>query len=368
MTLSKRTKTTLVAAVALSLVGAVASAQNLRVTGVTTTANVVVASADNNGLYGVTLARTNEAGRYHRWAWWHFSAANSTSGQDSLQLYEYQTDSSARDCGGNAADGAMCNPRLTIAKGGNVGIGLSNAVYPLDVAGDVRANWFRSQGQYGWYNQTYGGGWFMTDTYWVRSYADKGVWAGAGPLGSNGGLTLGFSGATPPVAGGAIVAGTVGIGTAAPNPYYKLEVKGPVAAAGSEIIFSDTAHSHSGVGNGTGFAAIENAGAPYNALMILGRAGASGRVVNIYDHMTVSGNSTLIGNAQVGGNLQVTGTLKATGGVSFYWCPGVSVRTGIETVRTYCGSFSLSSTCPYTSSSGTSATVTCSLVGRLLNP
>jgi len=36
-------------------------------------------------------------------------------------------------------------------------------------------NWFRSHGSTGWYNQTYGGGWYMTDSTWVRAYNGKGI-------------------------------------------------------------------------------------------------------------------------------------------------------------------------------------------------
>ena len=39
-------------------------------------------------------------------------------------------------------------------------------------------NWFRSTGATGWYNDTYGGGMYMNDTTWVRSYANKGIHAG----------------------------------------------------------------------------------------------------------------------------------------------------------------------------------------------
>ncbi len=35
------------------------------------------------------------------------------------------------------------------------------------------SNWFRSSGQTGWYNGTYGGGIYMTDTTYVRTYASK---------------------------------------------------------------------------------------------------------------------------------------------------------------------------------------------------
>lgn len=38
-------------------------------------------------------------------------------------------------------------------------------------------NWFRSEGNTGWYNQTYGGGWCMEDTTWIRTKNNKGVLA-----------------------------------------------------------------------------------------------------------------------------------------------------------------------------------------------
>ena len=34
-------------------------------------------------------------------------------------------------------------------------------------------NWFRSQGASGWYSETYGGGIYMTDTSWIRTYGGK---------------------------------------------------------------------------------------------------------------------------------------------------------------------------------------------------
>jgi len=38
------------------------------------------------------------------------------------------------------------------------------------------ANWFRSQGNTGWYSQTYGGGWYMTDSTWIRAYGNKNIY------------------------------------------------------------------------------------------------------------------------------------------------------------------------------------------------
>jgi len=37
-------------------------------------------------------------------------------------------------------------------------------------------NWFRSQGNTGWYSESYGGGWFMQDTSWIRAYNNKGIY------------------------------------------------------------------------------------------------------------------------------------------------------------------------------------------------
>ena len=72
---------------------------------------------------------------------------------------------------------------------GNVAIGLTSASYKLHVNGNiytpnyVRANtmytdnWFRSEGNTGWYSQTYGGGWYMQDASYIRTYGSKAVHA-----------------------------------------------------------------------------------------------------------------------------------------------------------------------------------------------
>ena len=36
-------------------------------------------------------------------------------------------------------------------------------------------DWFRTYGSAGWYSQSYGGGWYMTDTTWVRAYNGKSI-------------------------------------------------------------------------------------------------------------------------------------------------------------------------------------------------
>ena len=40
-------------------------------------------------------------------------------------------------------------------------------------------DWFRSRGQTGWYNETYCGGWYMTDSTWIRVFNNKSVYTPA---------------------------------------------------------------------------------------------------------------------------------------------------------------------------------------------
>ena len=55
----------------------------------------------------------------------------------------------------------------------NGGLALGNASYYF--AGLYSSTWLRTSGTTGWYSQTYGGGWQMTDTTWVRTYNSKGM-------------------------------------------------------------------------------------------------------------------------------------------------------------------------------------------------
>lgn len=52
---------------------------------------------------------------------------------------------------------------------------LLNSSGNLTVSSVYADSWFRSTGETGWYSQTYGGGWYMTDTSWIRAYNGKHV-------------------------------------------------------------------------------------------------------------------------------------------------------------------------------------------------
>ena len=70
---------------------------------------------------------------------------------------------------GHTANIKMCGT------GGNVIIGANDVPsYQLDVRGSVIASsWLRTRGNSGWYSESYGGGIYMTDTSWIRTYGGK---------------------------------------------------------------------------------------------------------------------------------------------------------------------------------------------------
>ncbi|MFK0730891.1 MAG: tail fiber domain-containing protein [Gloeotrichia echinulata HAB0833] len=117
--------------------------------------------------------------------------------------------------------------------------------------------------------------------------------------------------------------GNIGIGTS--QPQGKLDIQGDIRAGNSDIYFTKTDHNHTGTGNTTGYAAIENA-ADHNALMILGRAGTSkGRYVKLWDYLQVNGGMEITGNVGIGKTnpwaaLDVNGSIFISGGngLQFY--------------------------------------------------
>jgi hypothetical protein len=71
-------------------------------------------------------------------------------------------------------------------------------------------------------------------------------------------------------------------------------VDGDLLAGGSDVYFTKTNHSHVGFGNAAGYAAIENDGGVFNALMILGRTVTTNplsRVVKMWDHFEMNGDA-----------------------------------------------------------------------------
>jgi hypothetical protein len=57
---------------------------------------------------------------------------------------------------------------------------------------DADGGWIRTYGATGWYNQTYGGGWNMSDTTYLRAFGDKYVYTG-GKIRADAGFCIGGS-------------------------------------------------------------------------------------------------------------------------------------------------------------------------------
>ena len=62
---------------------------------------------------------------------------------------------------------------------GKLKIGTSTNSYALNCASFKCDSWVRSTGATGWYNDTYGGGWYMTDNTYIRNYGSKQLYLNA---------------------------------------------------------------------------------------------------------------------------------------------------------------------------------------------
>ena len=88
---------------------------------------------------------------------------------------------------------------------------------------DGNGGWHRTYGDSGWYNETYKGGIYMTDNIWIRVYNNKAFYS-SNTIRTDGELHVGESGNRMIVKGN----GNVGIGSF--NPDEKLTVKGKIHA------------------------------------------------------------------------------------------------------------------------------------------
>lgn len=195
-------------------------------------------------------------------------------------------------------------PRLFINQNtGNVGIGTRTPNAKLEVSGDLLVTGTQDFGRQtrqmvNLWDTNYGIG-VQNSTQYYRT--DKNfAWYKGGSHNHN---ELHPGGGTAQMV---IKDGQVGIGK--PNPADKLDVDGNIRLSGamycgnSDLYFTKTNHNHTGTGNTSGHAAIENA-ASHGALMILGRAGTDkGRYVRLWDYLQVNGSMDVTGSLGIGGS------------------------------------------------------------------
>ena len=116
-----------------------------------------------------------------------------------------------RGNGTGFSNGTTANIRMCL-NGGRVMVGTTTSSYALNAASFICDSWVRTKGTAGWYSETYGGGWYMTDSSWVRTYNNKGIYAGTATIRTDGSIQVGDGGSKFIVN----ASGNVGIGVTSP--------------------------------------------------------------------------------------------------------------------------------------------------------
>lgn len=126
------------------------------------------------------------------------------------------------------------------------------------------SNWFRSTGSTGWCSESYGGGWYMADSTWIRTYGSKSVYQNTGQIRTDGYL---------------VTKGGITVGATSPNNNtYKSHVTGNSWSSG--YIRAGAGFYHDSV-NSNSYVLL--AGGSYKSLadFAKGNAGASNRGVYV---------------------------------------------------------------------------------------
>lgn len=125
------------------------------------------------------------------------------------------------------------------------------------------SNWFRSTGSTGWCSQTYGGGWYMSDSTWIRTFGSKSVYQDTGQIRTDGYL----------VTNRGLTAGA----TSPNNGTYKLHVTG--ASWSSGLIRAGGGFYHNSV-NSNSYVLL--AGGSYKGLGDFAKGNAGSATKGVY--------------------------------------------------------------------------------------
>ena len=185
------------------------------------------------------------------------------------------------------------------------------------------SNWFRSTGSTGWCSQTYGGGWYMSDSTWIRTYGSKSVYQGTGQIRTDGYL----------VTNGGLTAGA----TSPNNGTYKLHVTG--ASWSSGLIRAGGGFYHNSV-NSNSYVLL--AGGSYKGLgdFAKGNAGSATKGVYVTGGTVTAMTYSLSSNLNSGTSGKLAYYSSATTVAAYSSSVGASNRgvymnAGVPTVMAY---------------------------------
>lgn len=172
-----------------------------------------------------------------------------------------------------------------------------NASGRVTCADVYSSSWLRTVGQTGWYSESYGGGWYMTDSTWLRAYNNKQIYTGstsvdaihtAGGINASGRI---YAGGYMQAGGGFNCAGVLNSGGASGFNVYA-DFHGNGQHGGIEIAASDNVF---GIG-------VHSNDHMYWWWTNSGRVGSASNKSYIMDYG--------------GGTWQFTGNIGATGGIT----------------------------------------------------
>ena len=122
-----------------------------------------------------------------------------------------------------------------------------NASGRVTCADVYSSSWLRTVGQTGWYSESYGGGWYMTDSTWLRAYNNKQIYTGstsADAIHTDGGINASgriYAGDYMQAGGGLNVSGVIAsTGCSGFNVYgrfYGSEQHGGIEIGASDNVF-----------------------------------------------------------------------------------------------------------------------------------
>lgn len=185
------------------------------------------------------------------------------------------------------------------------------------------SNWFRSTGSTGWRSESYGGGWYMTDSTWIRTYGSRSVYQNTGQIRTDGYL----------VTNGGLTAGA----TSPNNGTYKLHVTG--ASWSSGLIRAGGGFYHNSV-NSNSYVLL--AGGSYKGLgdFAKGNAGSATKGVYVTGGTVTAMTYSLSSNLNSGTSGKLAYYSSATTVAAYSSSVGASNRgvymnAGVPTVMAY---------------------------------